>query len=222
MAENQSNEEKKAIISYMTLRKLVGFLGFLFPIILFFGAKWIGGYSIQKSISAYYHTNMGDVFVGILFVVGIFLFAYKGHGLFDNILGFFSCIFALGTAICPTAPEGNVLKLYQTIGTWHFICATLFFLTLIIFSMFLFTKTHKNRPPTQRKKTRNKIYRFCGIMMLLCIIMIGLYHVLNLDETALANINPVFWLEALALWFFGISWFTKGEAILWDPKNAEE
>ncbi len=33
------------------------------------------------------------------------------------------------------------------------------------------------------------------------------------------SFNPIFWLEAIALWAFGISWLTKGETILIDLKN---
>ena len=37
-----------------------------------------------------------------------------------------------------------------------------------------------------------------------------------LMSTAIAEWNPVFYLEGLALWAFGISWMTKGEVILED------
>ena len=35
----------------------------------------------------------------------------------------------------------------------------------------------------------------------------------------LQHLDPVFWLESIALWAFGISWITKGELILKDDKT---
>jgi hypothetical protein len=38
-----------------------------------------------------------------------------------------------------------------------------------------------------------------------------------LADTALALWHPVFWLETIALWSFGFSWFVKGDT-LWRDK----
>jgi hypothetical protein len=51
--------------------------------------------------------------------------------------------------------------------------------------------------------------------MVACIVLIGIYSVF-LRESWLSFLRPVFWLEALALWAFGASWFVKGETILQD------
>jgi len=37
------------------------------------------------------------------------------------------------------------------------------------------------------------------------------------SATLLFLVLPVFWLESLALWAFGISWFVKGETLWKDP-----
>jgi len=66
------------IISYLSLRKAIGFLGILLPFVLYFGALIIFGTGLQTSISGYYHTGMRDVYVGTLCVIGFFLFSYKG------------------------------------------------------------------------------------------------------------------------------------------------
>ena len=39
---------------------------------------------------------------------------------------------------------------------------------------------------------------------------------LAFDDTSLSDIEPVFWLESLALWAFGISWLVKGGLLLKD------
>jgi hypothetical protein len=38
-----------------------------------------------------------------------------------------------------------------------------------------------------------------------------------LTDSAIAALKPVFWLEAGALWAFGISRFIQGETLLMDP-----
>ena len=37
---------------------------------------------------------------------------------------------------------------------------------------------------------------------------------------SLAAFKPVCWLEAAALWAFGVSWFVKGETILTDTGSG--
>ena len=87
------------------------------------------------------------------------------------------------------------------------------FLALAYFSLFLFTKVKKDGSMTREKARRNKLYVTCGVVILGCIALIPLYHLLP-EENFLATIQPVFWLESLALWAFGVSWLTKGE-MLW-------
>ena len=94
------------------------------------------------------------------------------------------------------------------------------FVVLAYFSIFLFTKSAGEKPYPPRKRARNRIYRVCGIVMLLCIVLIGVFKIW-LADTPIADLKPVFWLEALALWAFGISWFTKGETIFRDAKDTE-
>ena len=54
--------------------------------------------------------------------------------------------------------------------------------------------------------------------MLVCIGLIGLYYLL-LKGSAISDLKPVFWLETIALWVFGLSWFVKGNK-LW--RDVEE
>ena len=82
--DNRITNEISLALSYLVLRRIIGLLGFLFPFVLSLGALILFQTGIQSSISSYYHTGMGDVFVGILCVIGVFLFSYKG---FDNTSG---------------------------------------------------------------------------------------------------------------------------------------
>ncbi|MDA2925651.1 hypothetical protein MYX78_00190 [Acidobacteria bacterium AH-259-G07] len=122
--------------------------------------------------SSYYHTGMGDVFVGTLFAMGLFLFSYRGYIRSDDIAGDLGCVFAIGAALVPTTPDNPAPGDVPLIGYLHVAFAALLFLTLIYFSLFLFTKTDPNRPATRRKLQRNWVYRASGYLMSLCIVLI--------------------------------------------------
>ena len=194
-----------SVVSYLTLRKVVGVLGVALPIVV---AVW--GFTIcgcfEPSISDYYSLRTRDAFVGILFTIGWFLFTYHGYDRRDNIAGNIACIFALGVALFPNS--GTPLQSHV-----HFASAVGLFLVLAYFSLVLFVKSSGN--PTPQKLMRNRVYRACGVIMLVCIALIGLCYTV-LSTPSFLSAKPVFWLESLALWAFGFSWFVKGEAILKD------
>jgi len=212
--EEKLGSGKSLVFSYLTLRKTIGILGTSFPFVLYLGALIIFRTGIQSSISSYYHTGMGDVFVGTLCVIGFFLLSYKGYKRIDDVAGDLGCVFAVGVALFPTASD-------SAIGYIHLAFAALFFLTLIYFSLCLFIKTDPNKPPTRRKLLRNKVYKACGFIMSFCILLIFIYSFLpSAAASHIKGLNPVFWLEAIAVVAFGVSWLVKGEAILKDEVQS--
>ncbi len=209
-----NDDVPRVFASFLTLRRVVGALGFLLPVVLAVGCSVFGSCTeLLDSISAYYGTGMRDVFVGILFVIAWFLFAYRGYERGDDIAGDLACVFALGVALFPITSESGLTR------TAHFVSAAALFLVLAFFCLFLFTKTRPGATPTPEKRTRNKIYVACGVIMLACIVLIALYSLL-LQATGFARLKPVFWLEFLALWAFGVSWFIKGETLVKDSKGG--
>ena len=225
--QQTENNSGSVVMSYLTLRKVVGLLGVSLPFILLFGAPIVFNTGkIEESISDYYHTGMGDVFVGTIFVIGTFLLSYKGYEKKDDRAGDLACFFAVGLALFPTSPS-DPSTFEQIVGYAHAVFAALFFLTLAYFSLCLFTKTEKNKPPTKQKRRRNQIYRVCGYTILVSVVLVIIYYALEKFEpdlpSYLTNLTqvlgaykPVFWLEALLVVAFGVSWLTKGEAILRD------
>ena len=195
--------------SYLALRKAVGWIGILLPFVLMTGLIVLfREKTVLKTISLYYHSDMRDLFVGALCAIALFLFFYKGYSKWDNRAANLAAFFALGIAFFPTVPEGP-----PDWKAWiHFISASLFFITLSCFSMFLFTK--KNPNPTKNKLTRNKIYISCGVIMITCLVAILLFFVFF--EKKYPESSLVFWLESLALIAFGISWLIKGGSLLKD------
>jgi hypothetical protein len=209
---NKNGNEERVIVSYLTLRRVVGVLGVLLPVLLALGCLVLGSCTeFPDSISDYYGTALRNILVGILFVIGWFLFTYRGYERKDDIAGDLACVFALGVALFPATSGSTVIR------SVHFLCAAGLFLVLAYFSLHLFTKTKEGVPMTPEKKIRNGIYKACGVIMLACIACIALYSAF-LRETPVSVIKPVFWLESLALWAFGWSWFVKGKT-LWTDVN---
>ncbi len=206
--------EERLIVSHLTLRRVVGILGVVLPVILaLWGFALCECIELQNSISDYYSLRTRDALVGILFAIGWFLFAYRGYDVGDSIAGYLACLFALGVALFPNSSGDDWQRVV------HFTSAVMLFLVLSYFALFLFTKSNEPRESwTDQKKLRNRIYVACGAVMLICIVLIGLYFGL-LKDTAVSDIKPVFWLESLVLWTFGISWFVKGQT-LWKDVEA--
>jgi formate hydrogenlyase subunit 3/multisubunit Na+/H+ antiporter MnhD subunit len=205
---NQGKNNNTLVIYYLTLRALVGCLGIFLPIILFFGAWIIFGTKLQSSISAYYHTQVGDVLVGSLFAFGVFLFSYKG---WDKDYIFARCggVFAIGIALFPTNAKDAP---FTWVTVLHFIFTFAFFLTLIYFCLKLFVKSDQPKPYNPKKQLRNRVYRVCGWVMIICLAGIGVNFVVPGTKSWLGG-SLVFYMETFAIWAFGISWFTKGETL---------
>lgn len=179
------------------LRAMLGWLGMLLPWIVVLLTR-----SFPPSISATYYTNASTVFMIILGSAAILLMCYKGYCLLDDIVFTLAGIFGLGICLFPCWTDtaeivGTFLLKVNISSIIHNTCAMLFFATLSVSSLFLFTKT--DGFVTKNKKIRNIIYRVCGVGML------GSFAMFLL---------PVFpirvWLiEAVSLFFFGVSWLTK-------------
>lgn len=207
------------IRNYLVLRATVGAFGVALPVVLPLGV-WVFGTSavLQNTISDYVGTVMRGVLVGMVFSIGVFLYFYVGYDpkpgenrlLSDRVATNFAGVCAIGVALFPT---NSSVDLVQVI---HFVSAAALFLTLGYISLFLFTKTGGTM--TDEKRKRNVVYRTSGVVILVCMALIGI-NALFFRDTSLADLKPVFWLEAIALWAFGWAWFVKGKGlgILADP-----
>ena len=206
----QVRQKGRLLVSYLTLRRVVGALGVGLPVALaVLGFFMFERLHVLDSISDYYHFRTRDIFVGVLFVLAWFLFAYKGYEETDDRAGDWAWLFALGVALFPTGHHG-----WQ--GVAHPWSAAGLFLVLAYFSLFLFTKSDvPEESQGDGKRKRNLVYKICGVAMLVFIATIALSYLLLSDATR-ADTNIVFWMEAAALWAFGISWFVKGETLWTD------
>jgi hypothetical protein len=150
--------------------------------------------------------------------IGVFLMSYRGYERRDAIAGRFASLCAVGVALFPTSPLPVPTPDATLIGGVHLTFAALLFLTLAYFSLMLFTETDPYTPPTRQKLQRNVVYRASGYIMLACIALIAV-AALPPIKAMVEKLDPRFWLEAIAIVAFGISWLTKGEAILKDQET---
>jgi len=213
-----------------TFKFTVGILGALLPVIL--GAVlWIdkGVFEPLDSISHYFYTRAGSVFVLVLGLLAFFLIIYKDYEPADFWVSSAAGLAALIVVFFPTGninSDANLLCRNCSITSlpefsWriklHYISAAVFLSLLAYMSMFLFTKTHENGRMSDKKKFRNTIYRICALIIVLAMITAGLsYNSLVINETYADKINLVFWMEVVALEAFAVSWFTKAELIFGD------
>ena len=197
--------------SYLALRLIIGILGFALPFVLL-----IANSGALPSISDSYYTKSAVFFIAILFSIGLFLVAYKGYeskgekitdNIMTNIGGFAALLVILFPTTCPDSFYCSCLYGHKIswISDVHFISAGIFLASMGAMSIFQF--------PKGEQSTWNKtLYIFLGVMVWFSIIIliIGLlvFHLTGSDPGTF-----VFWMESIAVWFFGISWLIKGHAL---------
>lgn len=183
---------------------MIGWLGMLLPWIV----VALIGY-IPNSISATWYTNACTVFMIILGSASLLLISYRGYERADDIVLTLSGVFGLGICLFPcaisTAPGdvGTFMIDSAVSNIIHIACAIAFFGLLAYNSFFLFTKSSGEM--TRNKKIRNIIYRVCGVGML------GSFAIMLLPYFP----SQTWVSEALALFFFGISFLTKADIYPW-------
>jgi hypothetical protein len=205
--------------SYLNLRTVIGVLGLALPLLVAFLGFLELGLAFKGSISAYYYTNARDVFVAVLATIAIFLLSYRGYGRIDDVATNLSGLFALGTLVFPTYRSaryedrvGLFLLNDRVSDIAHTSFAAAFFLSLAFISIFLFTRSRETGS-SLAKRRRNRLYRACGAVMIVSIVLIVVYLVF-LQRTPLARFKPVLILESVALFAFGTSWLVKGKTFM--------
>jgi hypothetical protein len=217
--------ENHLVVSYKTLRNLIGYCGMILPVVLILTTRTsFSDINIESSFSDYYYTSSGDVLVAFLCILGAFLFTYKGYNMKENILTSVAGICAVFIAFSPTAtdnlkhsfsvhtPIPDVPKIFGI--ERHTLVAGIFFLILGFVSLCCFTDTEANKRDAQittRNKKRNNIFKVCGWTMLISVPVMGIYYISDTFSSIAGKIPFIFIMETIATWAFGISWLTIGE-----------
>jgi hypothetical protein len=227
--EHTNQDSVPSLIPIPWVQRVIGGMGFLFPLILVVGNFYFGGCneSLLPSVSDYYHTIMHDWFVGVLCIIAVFLFAYRGYEIDvdtgnksmlrsnkiwrnDKLWTNIASVSALGVAFFPTSKEDYLSCVQQDTYEFqhlHMISALLLFSALAYICLKLFTLCGPNENPDSAKIRKIRFYKVCGWIMILCIMAIGIFFIAF--EKIMPNSSFVLYFEWLALWAFGASWVVK-------------
>jgi hypothetical protein len=215
MIMGQAGHWDPRVISYMTLRKAVGYVGILLPFVLAVGNRLIFAGRLQESVSDYFYTGMRGVLVGGLCVIGTFLLADRGDDRWDSVITRTAGIGAVGVALFPTPPSHPSFRA-AVAGDFHYAFGSLLFTSLLVIALWLFRKADRDHGVGRRRLLRHRIYLACGIVMLVSLTLAGVAS--SSVAAGLSRLDPVFWLETAAIAAFSVSWLVKGHAILPDKQ----
>lgn len=226
------------VMSYLAVRRALGLLGIALPLALYAYARPFG-YGMQPSISEFYHTQMGDVVVGSLVAIGVFLIAYKGYPrlpgerLSDQVVSTIAGLAAIGVALFPVVPpelaDCATRDCLSVVGSpvqgivahwcafaWiHFASAMVFFLALTVFCFFLFPRGDQTGDGRVNwHGAKNRLYFICGALLTLSFAALLIYALVpsGTKSTFRAG-NYVFWWETVAVFAFATSWLAKGKIL---------
>ena len=201
--------KKNVTVDTKRMRIMIGVLGMALPwLVALITLSWPESISIT-----YYSLFAVGTFMVVLGSAGILLINYKGYSLIDDItstiagvFGLFICLFPCSNIVEGKDINVGILHLPSSASNIiHTISAVIFFSTLAFMSFFLFTKSSGEL--TKQKKIKNIIYRVCGVGMLASFSL----FLLNLIPSF--NCYNLIWIvEAIALFFFGVSWIVKADA----------
>lgn len=216
-----SSDDNSLAVSYLTLRKLIGWAGMLMPLIVRLGARVLYPHIwTTDSISAYYYTSMRDELVSTLVLVGALMFCYRAPGILDTVWTIITGLAAIGIALFPMAPafapevkqqfpqmnDQTCYLMGGPIGYHHYFVVTFFVMAIVM--VWRFT-AHTPLNPTPEKIHRNWIYRICAVVMALACVFIAFF---GFSKSG----HNIFWPESVAVASFGIAWLVKGQTILKD------
>ena len=205
---NMTRETEHPVFDYRMLRLFMGVIALSLPYAVIFLSQ-----DSLTSVSASYYSDARDTFVGMLFIVGAFLWAYNGHTFRQAVVSKIASVAAFFVGFFPTACDGCAVSLSSIA---HFSAAAVLFSALAYFCLGPFRE--KTSGQSGKTGRRAAIYLVCGWLMVAAM-LIALAAWLFVEEATVAKLRIVFWVELVALNAFGIAWITAGK---WLPMLVDE
>jgi hypothetical protein len=208
--------------TYLAMRRGLSYVAFALPWILWIGGHLRADLPLQHSMSAYYHAGNGamhDWFVGILFMVSIVLFVYKGFTRLEDRTLNLAAILITGVAVFPMSWPDSCFKGIELEGLpWslHGTCAISFFLCIAYVCLFRAGDTLVLIPDEEkdRRDRYRRLYRICGACMiafpLIAFVLAGMLH---------RKDSFVFFAEAAGVYVFATYWLIKSKEL--DETDAD-
>lgn len=176
----------------------IGVTALAVPVVL----PLVGGYDGHYSISYFYHVpETRDLFVGLLWALGLFLVLFQGLSRAENLLLTLAGILLILVAMVPTGVE----QCTDTALDWHEGFAVGFFACLFVIALG-FSKRRLGYilwPPLRRRFAR--AYNLAGSLMIGLPLAAWGLHLWRGPECG----HAIFWIEAAAIAAFAFFWFVK-------------
>lgn len=190
-------------IEFRTIRLIVGVIAISLPILTSLYAK-----TPLTSISASYYEGgwSQSIFIGFLFAIAAFMFAYNGRTRAQMLLSKVAAIAAIAIVLFPCScghPHPHTINIHGLAG------ATMFLILTVFSIMFLRRAWRKGHP---QAKARVAIYAVCAFVMIASI----LTQLID-DFTGGAVVAHIprltFYTETCSLVAFGVSWLTASRIL---------
>jgi hypothetical protein len=193
--------------SYVVMRLAIGVLGLaLPPLLVFLEPILFDGQPFPRgSISSYYYSGVRELFVGLLFAIGVFLFIYKiADRTRESRVSSYAGLAVVVVALFPTGKPGKKIEPTplqnllgeKTVETIHFLFAAVFILLLGLISYY-FAKYDR--------RGRRWLHLACtGLILAACALAAYAGWTGDPDKGILIA-------EWVAVWAFAISWLATVE-----------
>lgn len=176
----------------------IGVTALAVPIVL----PLVGGYAGHYSISYFYHVPATrDLFVGLLWALGLFLVLFQGLSRAENWLLTLAGVLLICVAMVPTSP----LQCTDTAFDWHEGFAIAFFACLFVVALG-FSKRRLAYilwPPLRQRFER--AYNLAGCLMIGLPLAAWGLHLWQGPECG----HAIYWIETAAIGSFAFYWFVK-------------
>jgi hypothetical protein len=205
----------------MSLRRGMGLIALLFPLIVFAYGKY-QGVALQGSISAYYWAN-GDaptaapapvrvLFTGVLFALAAFFYLYKGFTRQEDYAFNLAGIFAVLVACIPMPwPDCPAPARSAALFSVHGACAVGLFSCLVYVVWFRSADTLWLLDNVGEAARYRRQYRAIALLMaaapLTAVVLNGI-----LGRTGTCS-SWVFFVETAGIWAFAAYWFVKNREL---------
>ena len=187
------------------LKLTVGLVALGLPLLTsFLSANSIG------SISASYYEGgwATDFFIGCLFAISSFMFAYNGDSLTEMILSKMVALAGMGVALFPCGCGKGADE--KTIPYVHYIFAAIMFTVLACLCCIFYQRARAKGH--REAKMRSYIYAACAITIVLVIAVLGIDNFTG-GHLASKFSRLTFFGEWTGLLAFGISWLVASRAL---------
>ena len=200
------------IRSYVFMRRVIGRLAFILPPLIVFGEPLFFDDRPFPlgSLSAYYYSGFREIFVGLLWAIGVFLILYKWpERTRESRVSTYAGFAVLVVAVFPTGKPGAKVAttpLQDWLGEeWveriHFGAA----------GIFIFLLSRISRYWARNRRDRKQLHKSCEWMIIVALALAILEGAFDWPDYGILVA------EFVAVWAFAISWLATVEH---DPQPA--